>query len=154
MKKTTATLVMAAGIGGLGINVHDYATRFDNESIWKRQSMMVERYVRDVPTKKAKLDDLRAGITSLDSSSSEERCRFEKRFEAVVVNKGDVKAAEADIAMKSFEPYAECKGGAQTGRLVYNYGTLASALALLAGAVSLMRNFFGKKPDGSGQASP
>jgi hypothetical protein len=145
MGRTASTVLIAAGAAAIWMNVHSDSTRYSDDSIWKRQSLIVERYVRDAPAKTQKLGELRAGLSELGPSSREERCRFETRFEALVVNRGNAAAAEAAIASRSFEPYAECKPDVQKDNLIYNWTTIVPAILAGLGVLGMAGSFLGKK---------
>lgn len=145
MKRTTAALLIVAG-AAVGVKVdHEYASRYSNESIWERQSTLLERHVRDPAARKQKLEELRTGLKGLDENSREDRCIYESRFEAVVAHNGNVSAAEADLVTKSFEPNAGCKSGPQLEKVLYSYPAIFSTLAFVAGLFGMIGSFGGNK---------
>jgi len=146
---------MAGGLVITGAAVHDYATRYSNDSIWTRQKAQIERLYHPGQTrfgrlspqqaeelKTLRLEELRAGISRLEGASREERCVFDKHFHARLGAKTEQEAA-ALVANESYEPYGECKSSEQLKDTATKWYTLAGLAAILVGAFSLIASFVG-----------
>lgn len=145
VKRTIAAILIPVGVVGMVMAYSDYSSKFDNESIWARQKTLLEHYVKEVPARKQKLDELRSGIKNQESSSRKEKCAFELEFETVVRHNGDKLAAKDEREMKSYEPNVECNTSVQLKESVYNYNAIGGALAFIVGTIFLIKSFAGRK---------
>lgn len=147
MGRKTALAMMAAGAIAFGAGLYMHEKRFSNEAIWQRQRPKIERVFRDDgEAASAKYGELRTGLGRLEGSSLPERCRFEKRFEAVLEN-GSPEKAEEQIRREHFRPHPECDTISQIKESATSWHGMAGAaglLVMLAGAASLVRSFFNR----------
>jgi hypothetical protein len=148
MKRTTAAVLMVVGATSVGLNIREHNTRYDNEKIWGRQMAIVERHISEPGVKAKKSEELRAALSKIEPGARQERCRFEKKFEALTVKNGDAKAAEADLQMRSFEPYAECKQGGVSDVFGTKWYQAAFPVMFVVGLAGMIGSFF-RKNDGS-----
>ncbi len=145
MKRTTSIILTAAGAAAIYMGVHDYRGRYSSEAIWQRQRPAVETHVKKPEDKKRAYDALRLALSKVPVDSREKRCMLEADFAAIVAHGIDTDAAKKEIASRSFEPYAECKGEGEMMSLAKKPPYDIAALAIVLGAVGFVRSFFRKK---------
>jgi len=149
MRKTTAAVLMLVGGAALGSSIHDNFSKYKPDNIFSTQSTMVERRIRSPEEKKARIAELRAGLKDLEQSESRatfsEYCRFQVQFAALTNNKGDVKAAEAEIARRSLDPYSECEMGTQASNIATKGVNILSAVVFLTGLIGMAGSLITRK---------
>jgi hypothetical protein len=104
---------------------------------------IVESRVKDPGRKAAIYDQLRTVLSETKGESAEKRCRYERLLEATLIH-GSVPAAENAIKARSYEPYSECEPAGQLKQDASKGYNVAGALALVAGAISLVVSLFRK----------
>lgn len=138
MRKGTAGAILLVGTIILGAEVHERATMFTNDNIWKRQSTLIERTVPGAK-KAPEFERLRKGLDQVANASAEEKCIFEKNSRALLIAEGNQEEATKLITNSSYEPYAECKPSAQISAATSRWYTWAGLGAVLIGVVGLIR---------------
>jgi len=138
----------AVGIAFLAYTGYAASTRYSNERIWKNQRMLIEK-IKDPKEKQETYDRLRNELMKFELSerraSTEERCRFNKHFTELLVNKGNEKAAEKKIATESYEPYAHCKTIEQVKSAAKTDTGIVSIIALAYGLIRILTTAFRKR---------
>ena len=131
--------------GGLaaGSAVYDHKTRFSNDRIWKNNTALIDDKIKSPTDRKLAYESLRDELKKLDGKSNEQRCRFAEMSSALL-REGSKEKADAYIAQKSFEPYAECTEEGQLKSSVKGWN-IAGAGAFLLGLGGLIASFFRKE---------
>ena len=108
MSRFKSLMVMTAGAATVATSVYLHRDTYSAESVWKRQKEKIEIY--SLPLSKSKerrYEQLKKGLSELENSTPEDRCKFEVRFSALV-ERGTEEAAERHLKTKSYDPYFEC----------------------------------------------
>ncbi len=134
---------MLAGAIFVSAEVHDRCTLFSSDNIWKRQAVLIEKSLPSGSARKdAKLAELRKGLDKVANSPIYDRCVFERKFEALLVTKGDQKAADKLIAkiMATASNKADgCQPSAQAEEAASRWYTWAGFAAIIIGLAGFVR---------------
>ena len=140
MSRVKGLILTGIGAAVIAAASQDYSTKYSNERIWASVKPQIEvNYQRDLSGKEGQYTLLRKGLDELSGASNEDRCRFSKRFEVLVQKKGDAKAAESEIAKRSFEPLSECKTSEQQWNSFGRWYVVGAVLLIAAGIYNLVR---------------
>lgn len=98
---------MAAGIAVMSGAGWDGYQRFQIKQIGDRQTLAIKSRVKGVKAQDKKMAELRRGLDKFKDAPYEERCMYEKDFNALLVH-GSKEEADKAIARESFVPYDNC----------------------------------------------
>jgi hypothetical protein len=145
MKRMKLGILMLVGGLGLGAAVCDVKTKFSDKNIWKNQTTMIDRKIKNPAARESAYEKLRSDLKGLKNASDEERCKFALHGYALM-REGSEEAAKRFIKRRSFEPYSECKPTAQMAKEVKWY-SVGGAIAFIVGAIGMVASFIRKKKE-------
>ncbi|MBN1169458.1 hypothetical protein JXA56_00360 [Candidatus Micrarchaeota archaeon] len=109
MSKLKSSFAMAVGAAAIGTTVYFHQEKYSSESIWRRQKGGIEKVtLSNTEANKLRYEQLKKGLDDLKGAGTEEKCKFELKFAAMLEKRSD-KAAEEYLNRKSYNPYLECQ---------------------------------------------
>ena len=142
MKKTTAVIAAAIGVGTLIYASNTHHDKFTNEAIWARQSPMVERFLKETSDKEAVRAELKTDLKAKMPDDTEGRCNVERLFQATIKHKRDKAAAQKELASQSFDEKYPCQVEATSESRVFTGLNVVGWGLVLIGAIGFVASIW------------
>lgn len=155
MSRTKSLVLATLGAAALTYGAHEYSARFSNENIFRGVQPEIERVHRiearggrDALARAAELrmqryGALRAGISRLDNSSAEERCRYKTQFTGGLLS-GNPRTLPEATAHEGYEPFSRCRASEQLKDPTTLTLGIGGISLFLIGFAGFIRSFFNR----------